>query len=160
MRAFESLRNKIQLEVDDLRLMVLLKSGGSAFYEELAEKASHPVASDLLRRNSWEDRIHAHRLKRAIEVLTGNEYVIPTPEENPFSNFAAVPVCSRTILEIIEYIENECAAHQSRWADHAPHPDVAALLRQNSSEDQLHGERVRQVIEILHRSTGADPSGA
>lgn len=156
MRAFESLRNKDRLDVDDLRLMLLLKSGGSAFYEELAAKASHPVASDLLRRNGREEGVHAHRLKRAIEVLTGNEYAIPSALENPFSNFAAVPVCSRTILEIVEYIETESMTHQARWAETAIHPDVSELLRQNGLEDQLHSERVRQVIEILHRSSNGE----
>lgn len=155
MRAFESLRQKTQLEVDDLRLMVLLKAGGSAFYEELAAKAAHPVASNLLRRNGWEERVHAHRVKRAIEVLTGAEYEIPALEKNPFSDFAAVPVCSRTILELIEYIENESALHQARWAESSTHPDVAALLQQNGSEDRLHADRVRQVIEILHRALPA-----
>ncbi len=153
--ALDALRNKDKLDVDDLKLMVLLKAGSGPFYDELAELAPSRVAKALLLRNGVEERIQAHRLKRAIEIITGEPYTIPVLTENPFAKLE-VPACSETILEVVEMLEREGNAHLERWADKEPNSQVAMILAQSACEDHLHGERVRQVIAILHRQLGTE----
>ena len=68
---------KKELGVDDMKLMILLETAGEPLYEKLASMVSDEESAKLLRMNGREETAHAHRLKQAIELLTGESYEIP-----------------------------------------------------------------------------------
>ena len=82
--AFGRLLGLQKLGVEDMKLMILLETAGEPLYFNLAEGVPSEEARKLLRQNGREETAHAHRLKKAIEIMTGQPYTIPTLEENPY----------------------------------------------------------------------------
>ena len=136
--------------VDDLKVMVMLEAAGKRLYEEIADQASDPEVQKLLRHNGREELAHAHRISRAIGKLTGADYPVPEPDENPY---------------LIDYRDNSGAGAErlsglaeteyggkelyERWAANCPNAEAAALMRQNASEESQHGDRLKQAVKIL-----------
>jgi len=147
--ALQQLGSKERLDVEDMKLMILLETAGDPLYQKLAELAPNEDAAELLRQNGREETAHAHRLKKAIEILTGDAYEIPPLAQNPYAAAPAFPSLSTELLEGVAGAEAAGDAMYQRYADHEPNVEVAELLRQNGREETRHGERVSRVIEIL-----------
>jgi rubrerythrin len=137
-----------RLDVPAMELLFKLECSGEDFYNALADRIGNAEAAELLRRNGREERGHARRLQRAIEIKLDGDYS-PSPE---MLERYAVPLpdtIDAEILPVIVRAEVDGDASYQRWADHETDPEVAKLLRQNGSEESTHGERVRQAIAIL-----------
>jgi rubrerythrin len=151
--AFQRLLARDRLDVEDMKLMVLLETAGDPLYQKLAELAPSEEAAKLLRQNGREETAHAHRLKQAIEILTGTRFELPGLDENPYSEPPPLPeALSPELLRGVASAEQGGDAMYQRYADNEPNLEVAELLRQNGREELRHGERVEQVIAILEQS--------
>jgi rubrerythrin len=151
--AFQKLSALERLDVEDMKLMVLLETAGDPLYQKLAELAPDEEAAGLLRQNGREETAHAHRLAKAIEILGGAPYEIPSLDDNPYAEPPAFPGLDPGLLRGVVEAEHAGDAMYQRYADHEPDVEVAALLRQNGREELRHGERVERVIEILTRES-------
>ena len=149
LTALQTLASLERLDLEDMKLMILLETAGDPLYQRLADLAPNQEAADLLRQNGREETAHAHRLKAAIETLTGDSYAIPDLADNPYATPPAFPALSPELLEGVAGAEANGDAMYQRYADNEPDPRVAELLRQNGREEARHGERVARVIEIL-----------
>jgi len=138
-----------RLDVDDMKLLVLLELAGEPLYARLADGVAPPEAKALLLQNGREETAHAHRLKRAIEKKTGAAYALPTLAENPYAAPPPMPVVSAALLAGVQQGETGGEADYQRYAAHEPDPEVAEWLRQNGREELRHRDRVGRVIEIL-----------
>jgi rubrerythrin len=148
--AFQKLLGRERLDVEDMKLMVLLETAGDPLYQKLAELAPDEEAADLLRQNGREETAHAHRLKKAIEILTGGSFDVPGLDENPYAEPPPLPkALSAELLRGVAGAEQGGNAMYQRYADNEPNAEVAELLRQNGREELRHGERVERVIELL-----------
>jgi rubrerythrin len=150
--AFGYLSARSELSVDDMKLMVLLETAGEPLYECLATMAPDQESAELMRKNGREETAHAHRLKQAIELLTGEAYEIPELTENPYAKPPELPPMSAELLAGIVEAEKGGDAMYQGYAANAGNADVAALLLQNGREETRHGERLTRVIEILNQN--------
>lgn len=148
--AFAHLTSRQRLDVEDMKLMILLETAGEPLYEHLASLAANEEAAGLLRQNGREETAHAQRLKRAIEILTGEPYALPGLDENPYAQPPPIPALTSEVLEGIVGAEKGGDAMYQAYADHEPNAEVAHLLRQNGREETRHGERVSRVMELLN----------
>ncbi|MBW2244876.1 MAG: ferritin-like domain-containing protein [Deltaproteobacteria bacterium] len=149
MAAIAHLETKDKLGVDEMKLMVLLETSGDPLYQKLASLAPEGEATDLLLKNGQEETAHAHRLKRAIEISTGEPFAMPELDENPYAEPPPFTELTPELLAGFVAGETNGDAAYQRWADNEPNPEIAALLRQNGREETRHGERVKRVSEIL-----------
>lgn len=147
--AIAVLNAKQRLEIDDMKLMILLETAGEPLYAMLAERIGNDAAADLLRLNGREETAHAHRLKKAIEILTGAPFEIPPLSENPYATPPKIGALTPEVLAALRQGEADGDASYRRYADAEQNGEVAALLRQNGREELRHGERVARVIELL-----------
>jgi len=147
--AFRRLSAVKRLEVEDMKLMVLLECAGMPLYERLADLVEPAEAKDLLRQNGREETAHAHRLKRAIEKKTGAPFELPGLDLNPYADPPPVAAVDAALLAGVQEGETAGDVMYQRYADHEPDPEVADLLRQNGREEGRHRERVARVIELL-----------
>ena len=141
-----------RLDVEDMKLMILLEMAGEPLYARLAELVEPPEAKALLLQNGREETAHAHRLKRAIEKKTGAAYTLPTLAENPYAEPPAFPAVDAALLAGVQQGETSGDAAYQSYADHEPDPEIAEWLRQSGREELRHRERVGKVIEILARA--------
>ena len=136
------------LDVEGMELLFRVECSGEDFYFALADRIGNEAAADLLRKNGREEVGHARRLQRAIALKLGHEY---EPSNEMLTRFA-IPLPDTIDAELFPVIvkaELDGDAGYQRWADCEENPEVAKLLRQNGREETLHGERVRQVMELL-----------
>ena len=141
-----------RLDVEGMKLMVLLECAGEPLYARLAELVEPAEAKELLLQNGREETAHAHRLKKAIEIKTGETYELPSLDENPYAVVPPFTAVDATLLAGV--CEGEIAGDRSyqRYADMESDHDVADLFRQNGHEESRHGDRVARVIAILGES--------
>lgn len=149
MAALAHLETMDKLGLDEMKLMVLLEMSGEPLYEKLASLAPPGEATDLLLKNAVEERAHAHRLKRAIEIATRETFTIPSLAENPYAEPPAFTELTQELLAGFVAGEKNGDAGYQRWADNEPNPEIAKLLRQNGREETVHGERVARVAKII-----------
>ncbi len=149
MSALDYLNAQTRLGVDDLKLMALVECSGEPFYNALADSAPDAGCADLLRKNGREERAHAHRCKKAIEILTGEPFELVRDEANPYCQGPLAPGCDPGFLEMLKGLEMNGDGIYQGWAENEPNEEVATLLRQNGKEETRHGERVAQVLERL-----------
>jgi rubrerythrin len=147
--AIARLSDRQHLDVEDMKLMILLETAGDPLYQKLADLVSHAEASELLRQNGREETAHAHRLAKAIEILTGEPFEIPSLEDNPYAAPPPFPMVTAELLAGVKAGEDEGDLMYQRYADHEPNAQVAELLRQNGREETRHGERVARAIELI-----------
>ena len=141
-----------QLDVEDMKLMILLEMAGEPLYARLAEGVEPAEAKELLLQNGREETAHAHRLKRAIEKKTGAAYALPTLAENPYATPPAFAAVDAALLAGVQQGETAGDAAYQGYAANEPDPEIAEWLRQSGREELRHRDRVGRVIEILARS--------
>ncbi|MBW2726348.1 MAG: ferritin-like domain-containing protein [Deltaproteobacteria bacterium] len=147
--AFAKLSALSKLEVEDMKLMILLESAGEVLYAGLADGVEPEQAKTLLRQNGREETAHANRLKKAIEILTGESYEIPSLDENPYGDPPPMGEVTVELLRGLVQAEFGGDSLYQGYADNEENADVAELLRRNGREETRHGQRVEQVIELL-----------
>jgi rubrerythrin len=147
--AFGRLMSLQRLGVEDMKLMILLETAGEPLYFGLAESLESEEARALLRQNGREETAHAHRLKKAIEILTGRPYTIPSLAENPYGKPPAMGPVTKELLRGLIQAERGGDALYQTYAANEPNAEVAALLLQNGREETRHGERVEQAIALI-----------
>lgn len=152
--ALASLGAAERIGVEEMKLLVLLEMAGEPLYEKMAALALDDEARLLLLKNGREETAHAHRLAKAIEILTGEAFEIPPLSLNPYASAPPPAELSAGVLAGLVEGEKRGGEDYQRMADAEPNPEVAELLRQNGREENIHGERVQKVIEIL----GANPN--
>lgn len=135
----------------DLQIMVFAEAAGKALYDGLAAGVANPEVQALMLANGREELAHAHRVARAIGLLTGGEpFAVPAPDENPY---LATPMPSRPVsaamLEGLAQSENAGDDLYQTWAASCANPEAAELFRQNGREERRHGERMRQAAALL-----------
>jgi rubrerythrin len=149
IEAFALLATRETLSIDDMKILALLEAAGEAFYFAAADAVEREEAKDLLRRNGQEERGHAHRLLKAIELL-GGEFTLPADADNPYVQpMDLAGIINADLLSIIEQGEQDGDLQYQAWADAESNQHVAKILRQNGVEETRHGERVAQVMALL-----------
>jgi rubrerythrin len=133
--------------IDDLKLMVYLEASGEVGYGSLASSANEAVAK-LLNANGREEVAHAHRVAKAIGIIYGEDFAVPTPSENPYAKASDTKV-TRAILEGLVRAENNGKALYDTWAENTANAEAAALFRQNGIEEAKHGARAQEAIALL-----------
>jgi len=148
--AFDHLKSRRQLTIEDLQVLAMIECFGEAFYFTLAEGVGNPEAKALLHRNGQEERGHAHRLLKAITLKGGAPFSLPANEDNPFFKFAPTSLdCDANLIAALEQGEADGDLVYQVWADAEPDAQVAELLRQNGREETRHGARVTAVKQML-----------
>ena len=148
--ALAVLKTRTRLSLDDMRVLALLEAAGEEFYLRIAKGVGHAEAAALLIQNGREERGHAYRLLKAIELSGGEPYELPGADANPFiAGLPAQMAASSEFLSSLERGEQDGDRTYQRWADAAANPEVAKILRQNGREETRHGERDAQVAQLL-----------
>jgi len=147
--ALASLGAAERIGAEEMKLLVLLETAGEPLYGKLAELAPDDESRQLLLKNGREETAHAHRLGKAIEILTGEAFEVPPLSVNPYASAPPLAELSAELLSGLLEGEKQGGEDYQRMADAEPNSDVAELLRQNGREEHVHGERVQRVIEIL-----------
>lgn len=145
--AFKHINAVTHPTIDDLKLMVYLEASGEVGYGDLADSAPEGVAK-LLNANGREEVAHAHRVAKAIGALTGENFPVPSPADNPYAKKSGRKV-DRAILEGLVKAENFGKTLYDTWADNTPNAEAAALFRQNGIEEAKHGARAQEAIGLL-----------
>ena len=89
--AFDFLKTRPRLSVEDLKVLAMIECYGETFYEILAQGVQDDEARALLLRNAAEERGHAHRCLKAISLL-GGELDLPAKADNPFMALAPAEI--------------------------------------------------------------------
>ena len=138
-----------QPTIDDLKGMMFLEASGQGLYDGLAALTDKEEARQILARNGREERAHAHRLRRAIRILTGEIVEVPAPQDNPYHGALGFDALTPEVLEGLLGAEFDGETLYNIWADGVGNDDAARLLRQNGREERRHGDRMRKVMSLL-----------
>ena len=151
--AFDFLKTRERLSVEDLKVLAMIECYGEVFYEIIAQGVHDAEAQALLKRNAAEERGHAHRCLKAISLLGGGAWELPARAENPFMAMAPgeIPMNAELIV-MLEQGEVDGDLAYQHWADAEPLAEVAQLYRLNGREEIRHCERVGQVKARLQSS--------
>ncbi len=137
--------------VEDLKVMVLLEAAGLQLYQDMAAGADRDDIHAILLHNGREELAHAHRVAKAIGKITGVDYPVPAPEENPY--LAGAPMEPRPItaevLQALAQSEFNGEGLYERWASNCPNAEAAALFRLNGREESEHGARLQEAAALL-----------
>ncbi len=134
----------------DMKVMVLVEAAGLGLYEATAQGTDNVAVQDLLRHNGREELAHAHRVSKAIKAMTGEDFLPPAPEDNPYlaGPIPSVPVTAEGLAKTAE-AEFGGDALYAGWADNIGHEEAAALFRLNGKEETDHGNRLMQAAALL-----------
>ncbi len=134
--------------VDDLKILALAEAIGKELYRCMAEGAPNEAVKELLLANGREELAHAHRVGKAIEILTGEPFPIPPIEENPV--YTPLPMMPVTKQALERLAEGEFAGDQmyDRIAACFDNPEAIALFRLNGKEESEHGERLQRAAAL------------
>lgn len=149
--AFAQLNAATKPSINDLKLMVCLEAGGQGYYSRLAANAPNDAVRNLLAMNAREEMGHAERVRKAIMHLSGEDFDVPKPEDNPLHGLGAdsnIQV-TRELLQQIAQLELEGDQLYERWANNIGNEEAAKLLRQNGKEEVKHGKRLEEALGLL-----------
>ena len=138
-----------QPTIEDLKGMMFLEASGQGLYDGLAALTDKEEAQQILARNGREERAHAHRLRRAIRILTGEIVEVPAPQDNPYHGALGFDALTPEVLEGLVGAEFDGETLYNIWADGVGNDDAARLLRQKGREERRHGDRMRKVMSLL-----------
>ena len=149
--AFARLNAATKPSVEDLKVMVCLEAGGQGYYDQLAANAPNDEVRNLLSMNAREEMGHAERVRKAIKHLSGEDFPIPSPENNPLHGLGADSntQVTKELLQQIAQLELDGDQLYGRWADNLDNEEAAKLLRQNGKEEVNHGERLEEAVRLL-----------
>lgn len=151
VEAFALLASRQTLSIDDLKILALLEAAGEAFYLAAAAAVDNAEAKTLLTRNGQEERGHAHRVLKAITLLGGEPYTLPSDEQNPYIQPMQLEgMLSAELFAMIQKGEQDGDLQYQTWAAAEANTEVAKIYRQNGSEETRHSERVAQVVALLN----------
>jgi rubrerythrin len=152
LAAFELLKSRQSLSIDDMKVLAMIENFGECFYQAIARGVPNDEAKALLHRSGQEERGHAARLVKAIK-LKGGSFELPSDKDNPFLQAAPQLIPSDAdFMNGLAQGEMDGDLQYQTWADAEPNPEVAKLLRQNGKEETRHGERIAQVKKLLAMS--------
>ncbi len=147
--AFDMLKLRKRLGMDELKVLALVEAAGELFYQSMARTARTDEAKKLLTRTSQEERGHAHRILKALQILGGESLILPESKDNPLAqNVPGEIPLSGEFLSMLEKAEFDGDTHYQTWADSEPNAEIAKLLRQNGAEETRHGERAQQIKRL------------
>lgn len=150
IEAITLLTNLDKPSVDDMKIMALIEAAGETFYAAAAAAVDNEEAKALLMRNGQEERGHAHRLLKAIKLLSGEEWKLPADEDNPYVQpMDLTGMIDASLLTAIQQGESNGDLSYQAWAEKMEHPEVARIFIQNGAEETRHGERVAEVAKLL-----------
>ncbi len=78
--AFAKLSSLSKLEVEDMKLMILLETAGEPLYAALADGVQPEAAKRLLQQNGREETQHGKRVENVIELLASSSISTPIGE--------------------------------------------------------------------------------
>ena len=148
MSAYAYFKTVTKPSIDDLKGMMFLEASGQGLYDALIDLADSAEAKEILARNGREEQAHAHRLRRAIKILSNETVEVPSPKDNPYEGGLGFDALSREVLEGLIAAEDDGKSLYDGWADALDNEEAAKLLRQNGKEEAGHAVRVRQVLEL------------
>lgn len=149
IEAFEVLKSRKRLGVDELQVLALVEAAGELFYQSMAKTARTEEARKLLTRTSQEERGHARRIVNALKILGMPSPTLPDAKDNPLAKSipSEIPL-SLAFLDMLEKAEFDGDTHYQTWADGEPNGEIAKLLRQNGVEETRHGERAQEIKRL------------
>jgi rubrerythrin len=149
--AFQHIAALDNPSVGDLKVMVMLEAAGLRLYQDLAAGTDRKDVHALLLHNGREELAHAHRVAKAIGKLTGTDYPVPEPEENPYLAGPQPRPKPMTveILQALAQTEFNGETLYERWAANCENAQAAALFRLNGREEAEHGARLQQAARLL-----------
>lgn len=145
-----SLASKTSLGVAELEIIYQLECSGEVFYNLLADRVGNADAAALLRKNAIEEKGHARRVARAIEIKLGHEWT-PTPDLEKILDIPLPDTVDAAMFLAVVQGEISGDAGYQMWADAESNEEVARLLRLNGREETIHAGRAQQVADILAR---------
>lgn len=135
--------------VDDLKILALVEAIGLKLYEEMAARAAHPEVKKLLLANGREELAHAHRVGKAIEILTGKPFPIPAIDKNPlYTGVTPAPITKAAFTALVKSEKSGNTLYEG-VASSFREAEVVALFKQNGREEIGHGDRLQQALEYL-----------
>ena len=147
--AAASLAELDALDVDAMKLMYRVETAGEEFYERIAAGVDNAEAAELFRRNGKEEKGHARRIGRMLELKLGQPYEPSGVDAEPMAVNVPIPMPLEMLPFIVQGEINGDVGYQ-RWADNEADPEVAKLLRLNGREETLHSKRVEQALSLLN----------
>lgn len=135
--------------IDDLKILALVEAIGKQLYDDLATRTENAEVQALLRQNGREELAHAHRVSKALEILTGEPFPIPPLDENPlYTALSPMPVTKEAFqgLADAELAGEDLYAGIAASFDNA---EAKALFSQNGREEVQHGRRLQQAAAFL-----------
>jgi len=137
-------------DAHDLKMLALIEAAGKSSYEAKVRGAPNDAVGKILAQNGREEMAHAVRLRRALKLMYGEDFTIPSDAENPFSTPTdAVEVVNAEILERTAQGELMGGDFYDGWASNVAHEEAAQLLRQNGTEERRHADRLREAASLL-----------
>jgi len=135
------------LGVAELEVLYRLEITAGAVYGDLADLLDDRAVAEVLRRNGREELGHAKRVRRAIAMKGGIDYVAPTYLEDRYS--AALPnhVTSGMLVSMVAG-ERAGDYDYQRWAESELNVEVARLLRLSGAEETKHAERLAAALGL------------
>ncbi len=148
--AFAHIYTVTKPTITDLKVMVLVEAAGLALYEATAQATDNEAVRALLRHNGREELAHAHRVSKAIKAMTGEDFLPPAGEDNPYLKgpIPSTPV-TREGLEKTAQAEFGGDALYAKWADETDNEEAATLFRLNGKEESDHGNRLLEAAALL-----------
>ncbi len=137
-----------ELDIAGMELLCRVEISGDAFYQQLADACGNEAAAALLRRNGREETGHARRIRKAIDLKAGPSYIEPSELNEPFV-VSLPPNLDASLFEAIVQAELTGDVGYQSWADAEPDEEVKRLLLLNGREETIHGNRVREAIELM-----------
>jgi rubrerythrin len=137
--------------LNDLKVVVLVESAGKTLYENIAKGVSDPRVKDLLHHNGREELVHAHRISKAILAISGEDYLPPAPQDNPYLQGGPMPAMDVNAALLTKLAASEFGgdAMYERWAAATDNAEAAALMRQNGKEESDHGNRLLEAAALM-----------
>jgi rubrerythrin len=135
------------LGVAELEVLYRLEITAGAVYGDLADRLNDRAVAEVLRRNGREELGHAKRVRRAIAIKGGTDYVAPAYLEDRYS--AALPN-QVTPGMLVSMVAGERAGDDDyqRWAKSELNVEVARLLRLSGAEETKHAERLAAALGL------------